>query len=100
MQLFARPSASLSLSLLESLESMYRIFRRDDGRYFAAVSCERWRGSHATVEQVGAFSFSSMELRGFAVSAGIGRGWQRKGRPEGKGTSVGARRYTTHPTQR
>lgn len=69
------PPLSISLSLMESLESLYRKYFGNDGRYFAAVSCERWRGSHATVEQVGAFSFSSMELRGFAVSAGIGRGW-------------------------
>lgn len=65
----------LSFSLFWNRWNHFGKFFGNDGRYFAAASCERWRGSHATVGQVGAFSFSSMELRGFAVSAGIGRGW-------------------------
>lgn len=66
--------------------------------------CALWRGGHATVEQVGAYSFSSVELRGFAVSEGdrtrraVGEasvGWRERGR------GVGARRDTLqHPTQR
>jgi len=42
--------------------------------------CARWRGSHATVGQVGAYGFSSVEFRAFAVSEG-----DRTGRGRGEG---------------
>lgn len=69
-----------------------------NGWCFAVLSCARWRGSHATVEQVAAYSFSSVEFRGFAVS-GRDRtscGWEHG--VEWKGMK--RRRPTIHYTTR
>lgn len=72
------------------------------GWCFAVLSCARWRGGHATVEQVGAYSFSSLELRGFAVSGGIGRAvGEASVGCGGQGDEASAPDDTLHyPTQR
>lgn len=64
------------------------------------LRCARWRGSHATVEQVGAYSFSGMEFRGFAVSGGIGRAVRVRRRWGGEKGDEKRRRPTIHYTTR
>ena len=64
------------------------------------LSCARWRGSHATVEQVVAYSFSSVEFRGFAVSGRDRTNWVRTWGGV-KGDEASAPDDTLHyPTQR